>query len=117
MQNPPTFLPYSYSILFRKHFILKANHSATNVDIAVRNTTRAYRRKGKGKYRNLLTAVFCSYETGNILETGKTWSLFRKDNMLKRSKICETSKKIFSSRKMRARSVEIEDKTMCIPRK
>lgn len=68
MQNPPTFLPCSYSILFRKHFILKANHSATNVDIAVRNMTRAYGRKSKREYRNLLTAMFCSYETESILD-------------------------------------------------
>lgn len=93
MQNPPTF-PACYPVLSRGRFILKANHSTTNGDIAKRNTTQACGKKGKGEYRNLVpAAVFCSYETGaqSYSRTGKTWwSLLHiagKDNTLGRSKI------------------------------
>jgi hypothetical protein len=45
-------LPRASVLLFRGHFILKANHSAANVDIAMRNTRRA---RGKERQRGSIS--------------------------------------------------------------
>lgn len=47
MQNPSTFLPCSYFVLFRQQFSLKANHSATNVDIADTKYDAGVRKEGQ----------------------------------------------------------------------
>lgn len=118
MQNPPTF-PACYPVLFRGRFILKANHSTTNGDIAMRNTTQACGRKGKGEYRNLVTAaVFCiatRQELSHIpgleklggscftsLEKATRWDEVRYE--------CETAKKTLLFARARV-LIEIKDKT------